>query len=66
MASSNDIKEELSYAYLHAVAAAAGFTVSRPGKDRDSVDAVVEAKDFVVYRFGANATGLVEGYAVRR
>ena len=43
MLSSNEIKEELSYAYLHAVAASAGFSVTRPTKDRDSVDAVVEA-----------------------
>ncbi len=44
MLSENEIKEELSYAYLHAVAAAAGFSVDRPHKDNDSVDAVVSAR----------------------
>jgi hypothetical protein len=38
-----DVKEELSYAFLHAIAARAGFTCARPAKDRDSVDAVIEA-----------------------
>lgn len=38
------IKEELSHAYVHAVATHAGFAVTRPLKDVDSVDAVIEAK----------------------
>jgi hypothetical protein len=44
MLTDNDVKEELSYAFLHAIAAHAGFSCMRPGKDRDSVDAVVEAR----------------------
>jgi hypothetical protein len=37
----NDVKEELSYAYIHAVAAAAGYSCDRPGKDRSSIDVTV-------------------------
>jgi hypothetical protein len=44
MLSVNDIKEELSYAYLHAVAARAGFGSDRPHNDRDSIDVVISAK----------------------
>jgi hypothetical protein len=40
----NDIKEELSYAYLHAVAANVGYSCDRPQKDRDSVDVQVKAR----------------------
>jgi len=40
MLTDNDIKEELSYAYVHAVASRAGFTCERPPKDRGSVDVV--------------------------
>jgi len=44
MLSDNDIKEELSYAYVHAVAARAGFSCDRPFKDRDSVDVTISGK----------------------
>ena len=44
MLSENDIKEELNYAYVHAVAAHAGFSCDRPTKDRDSVDVTIRAK----------------------
>jgi len=40
----NDIKEELSYAYVHAVAARAGFSCEIVRKDRDSVDLHVHAR----------------------
>lgn len=39
----NDIMEELNYAYVHAVAAAAGFACDRPAKDRDSMDCIITA-----------------------
>lgn len=42
-----DIKEQLSYAYVHAVAAKAGFSCDRPSVDRDSVDAEISAKGFL-------------------
>lgn len=38
MLTENDIKEELSYAYVHAIAARAGFSCEMVRKDRDSVD----------------------------
>lgn len=38
MLSDNDVKEELSYAYIHAVASRAGFSCESVRKDRDSVD----------------------------
>lgn len=44
MLSDNDIKEELSYAYVHAVAAHAGFSCERISKDRDSIDVMICAK----------------------
>ncbi len=44
MLSQNDIKEELSHAYVHAVASACAFGFDRPTKDRDSVDVVLAAK----------------------
>lgn len=44
MLSKNDIKEELSYAYLHAIAAKVGYSCDRPSKDRDSIDAQVKAR----------------------
>ena len=37
----NEQKQQLSFAYLHAVAARAGFTVDRPSTDYESVDAIV-------------------------
>lgn len=43
MLTENDIKEELSYAYVHAVASRAGFGCDRPFKDRGSVDVVISA-----------------------
>jgi hypothetical protein len=43
MLTDNDIKEELSYAYVHAVASRAGFGCDRPSKDRGSVDVVISA-----------------------
>jgi hypothetical protein len=43
----NDMKEELSYAYVHAVAARAGFDCDRPHRDRDSTDVIVQAHNFV-------------------
>src|SRR5882672_4172606 len=43
MLTENDIKEELSYAYVHAVASRAGFGWDRISKDRGSVDVVISA-----------------------
>ena len=43
MLTDNDIKEELSYAYVHAVASRAGFGCDRVSKDRGSVDVVISA-----------------------
>ena len=43
MLTENDIKEELSYAYVHAVASRAGFGCDRISKDRGSVDVVISA-----------------------
>jgi hypothetical protein len=40
----NDIKEELSYAYVHAVASRCGFAVERPKRDNDSVDIQISGK----------------------
>ena len=40
----NDRKEELSYAYLHTLAARAGFSCDRPGKDRQSMDVLVHSE----------------------
>jgi hypothetical protein len=42
--SENDIKEELSYAYLHALGAKVGYSCDRPYKDRDSIDVQVKAR----------------------
>ena len=45
MLTPEQIKEELSYAYLHAVASRAGFACEHgPRKDMDSVDALVRAR----------------------
>ena len=44
MLSENDIKEELSYVYAHAVATQVGYSVERISKDRDSVDIRICAK----------------------
>lgn len=40
----NELKEELSYAYIHALSARAGFTCDRPGKDRQSMDVQVNSE----------------------
>ena len=45
MLSDNDVKEQLSYAYLHAIASRAYFGCDRPTVDRDSVDATVSARE---------------------
>jgi hypothetical protein len=39
----NDIEEALSLAYIHAVAAAAGYVISLKNFDRDGIDITVEA-----------------------
>jgi hypothetical protein len=44
MLTENDQKEELSYAYVHAVSSFAGFSCERTSKDRDSVDTRILAK----------------------
>lgn len=38
------IKEQLSYAYVHAVASRAGFSCERRSMDRDSVDLAIHAR----------------------
>jgi hypothetical protein len=40
----NELKEEFSYAYMHTLAARAGFTCDRPGKDRQSTDVIVNSE----------------------
>jgi Domain of unknown function (DUF4365) len=40
----NDIKEELSHAYIHAIASVAGYSFERIKVDRDSVDVVISAR----------------------
>jgi Domain of unknown function (DUF4365) len=44
MLSENDVKEELSYVYAHAVATRVGYSAERIIKDRDSVDMITCAK----------------------
>jgi hypothetical protein len=44
MLTENDIKEELSFAFVHAVAARAGFSCEIVRKDRDSVDMHIFAR----------------------
>ncbi|AUX48906.1 hypothetical protein SOCE26_104490 [Sorangium cellulosum] len=44
MLSEPDIKEELSYAYLHAVASRSGFSCENVHKDRDSIDLYIRAR----------------------
>jgi hypothetical protein len=48
----NDVKEELSLAYVHAVASRAGFAVETIHKDRDSVDLKIMARG----KLDSNAT----------
>jgi hypothetical protein len=40
----NGIKQELSYAYVHAVASRCGFTLVRPPSDVDSIDVEIHGK----------------------
>jgi hypothetical protein len=44
MLTENDVKEQLSYAYIHAVAAAAHFRCVRLEPDRDSIDVQIQGK----------------------
>lgn len=44
MLSHNDIKEQLSLAYVHAVAARAGFAVEKTTVDRDSIDVQIRSR----------------------
>lgn len=44
MSVTNQIKEELSYAYVHAVASRAGFFVENVRKDLDSIDITISAR----------------------
>lgn len=44
MLAPNDVKEELSIAYVHAVCTRAGYSVAPGGKDRDSIDLQVRAR----------------------
>jgi hypothetical protein len=43
----NDVKEELSYAYVHTIAARAGFSCDRPKKDFQSMDVQVNSEGAV-------------------
>src|SRR5438045_2674409 len=43
----NEQKQQLSIAYLHAVASAAGFACQVPGVDDDSVDRTIVARGWV-------------------
>ena len=43
MLTDNQIKEELSVAYIHAIAAKVGFSCERPKIDMDSVDVEIKA-----------------------
>lgn len=47
MLTTNDIKEELSYAYMHAIAAKIGYRCVRPVPDRDSIDVQVQGYGFL-------------------
>jgi hypothetical protein len=44
MLSDNDIKEELSYAYIHAIASRAKYACEIVRKDRDSIDLHIRAR----------------------
>lgn len=44
MLSENDIKEELSYAYVHTIATRAEFSCEIVRKDRDSIDLHIRAR----------------------
>jgi Domain of unknown function (DUF4365) len=58
----NDRAEALSRAYVSAVAAMAGYTISEPNMDRDSVDTVISAGGQMRPSVGAQlkATGRLE------
>lgn len=43
----NERKQQLSVAYLHAVASAAGFACQAPGVDEDSVDRTIVARGWL-------------------
>ncbi|HMH14170.1 MAG TPA: DUF4365 domain-containing protein [Edaphobacter sp.] len=45
----NQIKEELSYAYIHAIAARAGFACDRPQKDYESLDVMISSQGAVSF-----------------
>lgn len=47
MLSDNDIKEELSYVYAHALATHVGYSIEHVRKDRDSIDMRICAKGFL-------------------
>lgn len=44
----SDIGEQLSYAYVHAIASKAGFSFERRNIDKDSIDASIHAKGKLV------------------
>jgi len=48
MLSSTDVQEELSLAYVRAVACHAGFSVEGVTKDRDGIDLHIHARDLIV------------------
>ena len=48
MLSKQDVQEELSLAYVHAVASRAGFSAEVVRKDRDGIDLHIHARDLVV------------------
>ena len=54
----NDRKEELSYAYIHTLAARAGFSCDRPKKDRQSMDIQVNSEGTVCDDFEFHETHL--------
>jgi len=41
MLTSNGVKQEISYMYLHALATRCGYSLERTGIDMDSVDATI-------------------------
>ena len=43
----NDVKEELSFIYAHAIATKAGYSFERRVRDRDSIDAEIQAKGMI-------------------
>lgn len=49
MLSENDIKAELSHAYVYAIASVAGFAYERVSMDRDSIDVQIKARGQLHY-----------------